>query len=145
VATAAAIGSCVVAVAGCGGDNETSTSAATAVPGVTSPGQVNPGRDSNSTTQTAPGATTPSAPGITPFEAGTGEQALAPFRECLKQHDVDLSLLDDPAALRQRYQQDPGGFRAQIERGFACIPELPPPLRVYAERFKRRFEQRTKG
>ncbi len=38
-------------------------------------------------------------------------------------------------------QHNPEEFRAQVEKAFACIPELPPQLRAAAERFKRRFEQ----
>jgi hypothetical protein len=147
-ASAAAIGGCVIAVAGCGGggDDATSTSAnATAVPGITSPGQPS-GGSSSSTARSGPGAgTTPNAapnaaPGARPFQ-----QALAPFRACLKQHGVDLPLLGGSGALQQEYQQDPQRFRDQVERGFACIPELPPQMRAYAERFKRRFEQRNQG
>jgi hypothetical protein len=33
--------------------------------------------------------------------------------------------------------------RAQIEKAFACIPELPSALRESAERYQRAFEQST--
>jgi hypothetical protein len=113
------------------------------VPQVTTPGQYRPGGESTSTAPSTPGTTTaPSAPNNPPG-AQPVTQALAPFRDCLRQHGVDLPLLDNPGALRQRYQRDPEGFRAQVEKGFACIPELPPRMRAYAERFKRRFEQRN--
>ena len=85
----------------------------------------------------------PAPQGNQPPGTQQGLEAIAPFRQCLSDHGVSLPFLRGMARGSQSPQaplQDPTS-RAQIEKAFACIPELPPPLRESAERFQRRFEQ----
>ena len=145
VVAAAAIAVCVVTTAGCGGggdDNASGTTTAAQIPTVTTTGSGEsrpPGNGSSSTTRTTPG-NEPPAPGNLPQGAQPAQQALAQFRDCLSRHGVSPQFLNPGGALRAR-QRNPEEFRAQVEKAFACIPELPPQLRASAERFKRRFEQ----
>jgi hypothetical protein len=144
---AAAIGAIAIAGCGGGGDDNTSTSANATVPQVTSPGQFNPGGARTPTAPEAPGNNSggPAAQGNLPPGAQPVQQALAPFRECLQQHDVTLPFLNRSGSQAQRreFQQNPQQYRDQAQKAFACIPKLPPQLRATAERFKRRFEQRN--
>jgi hypothetical protein len=145
VVAAAAVAACVATTAGCGGggdDNSSGTTTAAQIPTVTTPGSGEsspPGNGSTSTTRTTPG-NQPPEPGNLPQGAQPAQQALARFRDCLSQHGVSPQFLNPGGALRAR-QHNPEEFRAQVEKAFACIPELPPQLRATAERFKRRFEQ----
>jgi hypothetical protein len=146
VVAAAAIAACVVTIAGCGGggdDNASGTTTAAQIPTVTTPdsGQLRPpANGSSSTTGTTPD-NHPPAPGNLPQGGQPAQQALAPFRDCLSQHGVSPELLTEPGGALRARQRNPEELRAQVEKAFACIPELPPQLRATAERFKRRFEQ----
>jgi hypothetical protein len=75
------------------------------------------------------------------------QQALAPFRECLQQHGVSIPFLNGSGGQEQQrqFQEDPQQYRAQVQKAFACIPELPPRLREIAEQLKRRFGQRERN
>jgi hypothetical protein len=148
-AAAAAIGACVLAVAGCGGD----------------------GNDSSSPTQTGvqlQAPTTPTAPdsqgnppgtdtdrgstATTPFQGQPGNanppgvarirRALGPFRDCVSRHGVDLDGFRSGA--REQFP-DPDARQKRIQAMIDCIPELPPRLRAAAERVKQRYEQRQGG
>jgi hypothetical protein len=137
---------CAIALAGCGGggDEGTSTSANATVPQVTTPGQSNPNRTRTSTTPKTPGnnPTTTPTPRNRPPGGQSVQQALAPFRECVRRQGVSLPFLNGSAQAQQP-NTNPEQYRAQVEKAFKCIPELPPRLKDAAEQFKRRFEQRT--
>jgi hypothetical protein len=82
-------------------------------------------------------ATAPAAPGAGAQQVA---QALAPFRDCLRQHGVEPMPFGSSA--RQSRHPDPAEARKQIQARIACIPELPPKLRQAAEQLKKRYEQR---
>jgi hypothetical protein len=144
---AAAIGACSIAVAGCGGSGDDSSSQAPAAaqiqtptaPNVATPGQSRPG-DRTSTTNTTP---TPSGTDATHgTDLPSVRKVLAPFRACLSSHGVDPVQFGRQFRGGPQQQQDPAQARKAIQAGIACIPELPPRLRQAAERLKRRYERR---
>jgi hypothetical protein len=142
VVAAAAVAACAAAIVGCGGggDDSGSSTSASRIPTVTAPGSGQaspPANDSTSTTETTPG--NPPGPRNLP-QGAAAQQALTPFRDCLSQHGVSPQSL---YGLQGGQQRNPEELRAQIEKAFVCIPELPPQLRATAERFKRRFEQQN--
>lgn len=141
LAVVAAVGAIALAGCGGGGDESTSTSANVTVPQVTIPG----GEPTTTTTPPTGGNNSgePPAQGNQPPGTQQGLEALGPFRQCLSDHGVSLPFLRGMATGSQSQQsqlQNPTS-RAQIEKAFACIPELPPGLRESAERYQRRFEQ----
>jgi hypothetical protein len=147
---AATVGGCLIALAGCGGgeDDTTSTSAdatTVAIPTVTQPAQPGPDGGSTSTNENAPGSNP--ADGA---RAGNGPpetrpaQRLSAFRDCLSRQGVSLQNLRGGGGL-QAQRRNPEEFRAQAEKAFTCIPELPPQLRESAEALKRRFEERQRN
>jgi hypothetical protein len=132
---------CLLALAGCGDDSSTSASDAT-VPQITTPSGVNSSRGSTTTPpatqgnpQANPNGHSNGSPGVQSLQ-----EALGPFRDCLTHHGVSLGLLNGVGGAQR--QQNPEQYRGQVEKAFACIPELPPQLRERAEQLKRRFEQR---
>jgi hypothetical protein len=139
VATAVAVGACLIAVAGCGGgggDSSTAARTGAQFPALTSPNQSgsggsHPGEHLRTGTSTVPITT---SPGVKSFE-----RVLAPFRDCLTRHGVQPQPFG--SAARQQ-NQDPAQARREIQARIACIPELPPRLRKAAERLKSRYEQR---
>jgi hypothetical protein len=145
--TAVALAACLIVLAGCGGGGDDSSSSTSAsVPQVTTPGQFNPGRESSSSTPTAPRATpgnNPAAPANRPPGSQPVQVALAPFHACLSRHGVDPTQFRPGFQGQGGQQQDPAERQKQIQAGIACIPELPPRLRKAAERLKRRYQQQT--
>jgi hypothetical protein len=145
ITAAAAIAASLIALAGCGGDDDGSSetvatgvqlqtpTAPTAPTSPTAPDERRFGGEDGST------STTPSAPSEPPPGAQQAQRALAPFRDCVTGQGVDPATLR-PGAWRQ---QDSAEMRKAIEAGINCISELPPGLQEAAERFKRRYEQRT--
>jgi hypothetical protein len=136
-----------VAYTGCGGgggdDGSTSARATTdEIPTVTHPAESAPDGGSTSAAPNAP----KSNPGNGAGQEGGSPQSqpvpqqLSSFRDCLSRQGVSLQELMGPAALQER-RSDPEHFRAQVEKAFTCIPELPPQLQERAEQLKRRFEQ----
>jgi hypothetical protein len=108
-----------------------------------------PGGEATTTTTPPTGANNsgePAPQGNQPPGTQQGLEALGPFRQCLSDHGVSLPFLRGIATGQQQLppqlRQNPVA-RTQIEKAFACIPELPPPLRESAERYERRFEQST--
>jgi hypothetical protein len=145
-AAVAALAAGVVCM-GCGGgggdDGSTSATATThEVPTVTQ--QAESAQDGGSTSNTP--STPESDPGNGAGQGGGSSQSqpvpqqLGSFRDCLSRQGVSLQDLMGPAALRKQ-RSDPEGFRAQVEKAFTCIPQLPPQLQERAEQLKRRFEQ----
>jgi hypothetical protein len=151
LAAAAAVTVCIYA-AGCGGSSSE--------PGSPSPTAAVEQQTAATQGQTAPPASprpsggsptpTPVAPETALPRQGTFERRLAPFRECLSRHGVDLTARNGSGAdLRNgsgadlRASPDRPDFTARIRAGIACIPELPPRLRERAEKLKRRFERRN--
>jgi hypothetical protein len=141
---ATAIAVLAIAVSGCGGGDDSTTTATRAsadAPTVTAP-RIPQG--SGDGTRTSP---------ITPSNATVGagaqrfQQRLAPFQDCLRSHGVDPTQFQQ--SFRQNFQSgqvqraDPAQMRKQIQAGIACIPELPPRIRQWAERLKARYEQRN--
>jgi hypothetical protein len=134
----AAIATCAIAVAGCGGgddgDSET-TATGVQLQTPTAPNVPDEGRFGGEDGSTS---TTPAAPSQPPPGAQQAQRALAPFRACVSRQGVDPAILR-PGAWRE---QDSAEMRKAIEAGIACIPELPPRLQEAAERLARRYEQR---
>jgi hypothetical protein len=141
----AVVAACLWFVTGCGGDSNDSTSTSLSTPpGVTAP-QVQ-------RTATRPGAAASKQAGPTttvPGHPGANElvRQLGPFRDCLQRHGVQVpqpGVRDGPPR-QQAWGQSAAQRRAQIRARIACIPELPPQLRRFAERLKKRYERRTHG
>jgi hypothetical protein len=146
VVVVAAIGACLILIAGCGGggDDNSTTSASTGTPQITTPGTFNPGtRSTPNGPQAQRTTSTPAAPGNHPPGAQPVGQALVPFRDCLGRHGVDPTQFRLGFQGQGQQQRDPAQVQKQIQAGIACIPELPPRLRKSAERLKRRYEQRN--
>ena len=143
VAAAAVVAACLWFVAGCGGDsNDSASTAASIPPAVTAP-QVQRTATKPHTptsTQASPTTTVPGHPGANELAV-----ALGPFRDCLQRHGVRVPQpgVRSGAPRQQAWGQSASQRRAQIQARIACIPELPPRLRRFAERLKKRYEQRT--
>jgi hypothetical protein len=136
---AAAIAACLIALAGCGGDDdgdsgETATGVQVQTPTAPNVPDEERFRGGGGSTSTTPSAPSEPRPGVQ-----RAQRVLAPFRACVTRRGVDPAALR-PGAWRER--RDPAETRKAIEAGIACIPELPPKLQEAAERLKRRYEQR---
>jgi hypothetical protein len=150
-AAAAAIGACLLAFAGCGGDGDDGSSPTQA--GVQLQTPTAPTAPDSQGNRSPPDADTDrGSTATTPFQGQPGNanppgverirRALGPFRSCVSGHGVDLEGLQPGS---QDQPPDPAARQKRIQAMIACIPELPPRLRERAEVLKERYQQRQGG
>jgi hypothetical protein len=145
---AAALGAGVFAYAGCGGGDDNGSTSANAtsaeIPTITQPAQPAPNGGSTPTTPKPPGPNSANGAGSGNAPPGARPilRQLGAFQDCLSRQGVSIQTLRGAGA-SQVQERNPEQFRAQVEKAFACISELPPRLRAQAEQLKRRFEQRN--